>query len=48
MKLNSRGVLWILLLVTLVALLGGFGLRWNNEAHNKTVITTIDYREFVK
>lgn len=48
MKLNSREVLWILLLVTLVALLGGFGLRWNNEAHNKTVITTIDYREFVK
>ena len=48
MKLNSRGVLWILLLVTLVALLGGFGLRWQNEARNQTVITAIDYREFSK
>lgn len=48
MKLNSRGILWILLLVTLVALLGGFGLRWYNEARNQTVITAIDYREFLK
>lgn len=38
--------LWLFLALTLFLSYGGVQLRASNEARNKTVLTTIDYREF--
>lgn len=40
--------LWVLLAVTLVLSSGGLRLRAGNEALNKNVLTTFDYREFLR
>lgn len=45
---NFIGVLWVLLALTLVFSYSGVKLRMSNEANNKSVMTVIDYREFVR
>ena len=36
----------MVLFAVLAGCVGGFGLRYQNEAHNKKVVTAVDYREF--
>ncbi|MEA4924835.1 MAG: DUF5693 family protein [Syntrophomonadaceae bacterium] len=43
---NMVRILWVLLALTLVLSYSGVKLRMSNEANNKTVVTTLDYREF--
>lgn len=43
---RSVTITWILLLAVLAGCWGGFWLRYSNEADNKAVVTTIDFREF--
>ncbi len=43
---KTKKVLWLLLIVTLILSIGGVTLRMANEAQNKAVVTTLDYREF--
>ncbi|MEQ8201965.1 MAG: DUF5693 family protein [Syntrophomonadaceae bacterium] len=43
---KSTRWLWVLLALTLILSYGGVQLRTTNEAQNKNVVTTIDYREF--
>lgn len=45
--LRTKQVLWILLIITLVFSMSGVAMRMANEAQNKSVVTTLDYREFV-
>lgn len=45
--LRTKQVLWILLIITLIFSMAGVTIRMANEAQNKSVVTTIDYREFV-
>lgn len=40
--------LWFLLVLTLLLSYSSLQLRTNNEASNKNVITTVDYREFLR
>lgn len=39
-------ITWVVLFAVLAGCVGGFGLRYQNEAHNKKVVTAVDYREF--
>jgi len=48
MNTNVKRLLWLLLAVAMVLAYGGAYLRLTNEAHNKTVITTVDYLELQK
>ncbi|HZK43934.1 MAG TPA: DUF5693 family protein [Syntrophomonadaceae bacterium] len=45
---KNNKVLWILLIITLIFSASGISMRMANEAQNKSVVTTIDYREFKK
>ncbi|NMC27655.1 MAG: hypothetical protein GYA42_05855, partial [Syntrophomonadaceae bacterium] len=49
-RLISKGsrLLWILLIITLILADTGISLRMDNEAKNRTVLTTVDYKEFAK
>ncbi len=40
--------LWLLLIITLIASFTGLTIRMANEAQNKSLVLTIDYREFVQ
>jgi hypothetical protein len=48
MRINTKSVLWTLLILTLVLSFSGIYIRMTNEAKNKTVITVADYGEFKK
>ena len=43
---GRQKILWVLLIISLLFSLQGFVLRTSNEAADKAVITTADYREF--
>ncbi len=45
---KKHKILWLLLIITLIASAAGVSLRMANEAQNKSVALTIDYREFVQ
>lgn len=45
---KKNKVLWLLLIITLICSTSGIMIRMANEAQNKSVVTTIDYREFDK
>ncbi|HZJ85430.1 MAG TPA: DUF5693 family protein [Syntrophomonadaceae bacterium] len=45
---KKHKILWLLLIITLIASVTGVSLRMANEARNKSVALTIDYREFVQ
>ncbi len=49
-RLKSKIIvsLWLLLAIALLLSYGALQLRTNNEASNKHVITTVDYREFLR
>ncbi|HEX3011102.1 MAG TPA: DUF5693 family protein, partial [Syntrophomonadaceae bacterium] len=48
MRINTKSVLWTLLILTLALSFSGIYIRMTNEARNKTVITVADYGEFKK
>ncbi|MEN6347922.1 MAG: DUF5693 family protein [Syntrophomonas sp.] len=48
MKQKFKGILWILLVLTLVLSSSGIYLRVSNENNNKNVVTVADYQEFKK
>ncbi|NLJ71720.1 MAG: hypothetical protein GX333_01755 [Syntrophomonadaceae bacterium] len=45
---KKNKVLWFLLIITLLGSIAGISLRMANEAQNKSLVMTIDYREFDK
>lgn len=45
---KKNKVLWFLLIITLLGSIAGISMRMANEAQNKSLVMTIDYREFNK